>query len=101
MSNSEQWRERLREAVENSPKKHSVIAREAGLAPATLSRLLSGEHLRPSFASVIRVARVCGVSVGWLLDEPARGLHLSNTERLSLHAAGALLLEVLERKARA
>lgn len=94
----ELWRERLREAVEQSPKKHSAIARAAGMAPATLSRILTGEHVRPSLASVVRIARACNVTLGWLLDEPVRGVELTPHERGSLRLAALLLLEVVDRR---
>ncbi|HYK04026.1 MAG TPA: helix-turn-helix transcriptional regulator [Thermoanaerobaculia bacterium] len=93
------WRERLRVAIDRTNKKHSWIARQAGIAPATLSRILTATAIRgPSFDVIVSVARVCEVPVGWLLDEPVRGIDLTTDERQTLRAAGELLVEVLDRK---
>ena len=75
------WRERLRTAVEKSGKKHSAIASEDGVDPATLSRILNA-HMRPSFETVVRIAHSIGEHVGWLLDEP--GYSLSGDEQRQL-----------------
>lgn len=54
------WRERLREAVEGAGRKHPTIAWEAGIDPATLSRIstvaTSTLSLKPSYASRTRPA---------------------------------------------
>ena len=75
------WRERLRAAVEKSGKKHSAIAVEAGVDPATLSRILNG-RMQPAFDTVVKVAHAVGENVGWLLDE--RGFSLSGDEQRQL-----------------
>ena len=75
------WRERLRMAVDRSGKKHSAIARDARIAPATLSRILNGK-MTPGFETVVRIARAVNENVGWLLDE--RGFSLSGDEQKQL-----------------
>jgi len=76
------WRVRLRSAVAKSGKKHSAVARDAGIAPETLSRILNAVHAQPSFDTVVRIARAVGENVGWLLDE--RGFALSTEEQRQL-----------------
>jgi transcriptional regulator with XRE-family HTH domain len=88
------WRARLREAVDATGKKHSWIAREARIAPATLSRILTGKHRHPTFESVVRVAYVCEVWVAWVLGEPGRGIELTEQERKTLRAAREILLRL-------
>jgi transcriptional regulator with XRE-family HTH domain len=67
------WRARLRLAVERSHRKQSAIAEEAGIAPETLSRILTSKHAHPQFETVVRIAEALRVPVGWVLDEPLRG----------------------------
>lgn len=72
---NDQWRERLRQAVKNRAAitwtKESVIAREAGIAPETLSRVLNKRHARPSFETVVRIALAAKESVAYLIGERA------------------------------
>ena len=75
------WQERLRIAVDRSGKKHSAIARDAGVAPATLSRILNGK-MTPAFDTIVRIARAINENVGWLLNE--RGFSLSADEQKQL-----------------
>lgn len=93
MSNSEHWRARLREAVRHSGRKHSVIARNAGIAPATLSRILTGTTRRPSFDIVAQIAYAAGESVGWILEE--RAYALSYEQRELLRRAAATIRKVI------
>lgn len=87
------WRARLRAAIEKSGKKHSAIAREAGVAPETLSRILSSAHPRPSFDLVVRIAHAVGENVGWLVDE--RGFSLSGDEQRQLRKVVRFLDDAL------
>ena len=80
----EDWRARLREAVERTNRKHWYIAEEAGIDPTTLSRILCG-HLHPRFETVVRIARAAGVSVGSLIGEQA--FPLAPHERAMLERA--------------
>jgi SOS-response transcriptional repressor LexA len=65
------WRERLRAAIDASGRRHNAIAADAGVAPETLSRVLSGVHAQPSFETVVRIAHAVGENVGTLAAEPA------------------------------
>lgn len=91
------WRERLRLAVERSGAKHAAIARQAQIAPETLSRILNDGQARPQFETVVRIASAAQVRVGWLLDEPFRGIELSERDRATIRAAGVILLDALRR----
>jgi phage repressor protein C with HTH and peptisase S24 domain len=87
------WRQRLRAAIERSGKKHSAIAREAGVAPATLSRILTAAHMHPTFDAVVRIAHAVNENVGWLLDE--RGFTLSGDEQKQLRKVVRFLDDTL------
>lgn len=65
------WRARFREVVRDSGLTQREVAQRCGLAPETVSRILTGANAHPTFATIIRLARALRVSVGWLLDEPA------------------------------
>jgi transcriptional regulator with XRE-family HTH domain len=85
----DEWRKRLRHAVEQTGDKHSVVAARAGVAPETLSRILTGTHSHPQFETVARIARACGVGVGWVLNER---LSFTDEERRKLRNAAAIIL---------
>ncbi len=87
------WRERLRAAVKRSGKKHSVVARDAGIAPETLSRILNASHAQPAFDTIIRIARAVNENVGWILDE--HGFSLSMDEQKQLHKVVRFLDDAL------
>jgi SOS-response transcriptional repressor LexA len=87
------WRERLRTAVERSGKKQSAIAREAGVAPETLSRILTATHHKPTFDSIVRIAQAVNENVGWLLNE--RGFALSADEQKQLRKIVRFLDDML------
>jgi len=80
------WRERLRKAIDRSGRKHSVIARAAGIDPTTLSRILNGD-MQPGFESVVRIAHAAKESVGWVLREQAYTLSYEQRELLRRAAA--------------
>ena len=86
------WRERLRQAVRDAGRKQADLAYEAGMTPETLSRILSAEHVRPSFESIAKIAHAAGVSVGWVLEEP--GFSLTDEQRARVRTAGVLLLNL-------
>lgn len=87
------WRERLRAAVKRSGKKQSAVARDAGIAPETLSRILNASHGQPAFDTVVRIARAVNENVGWILDE--RGFSLSTEEQKQLHKVVRFLDDAL------
>lgn len=72
--------------------KHSAIAYAAEIRPETLSRVLTGAHARPSFATVIRIVHATGHSAGWLLQE--RGYSLSPDQVRDLKRAAAIIDDV-------
>jgi transcriptional regulator with XRE-family HTH domain len=85
---NEQWRERLRQAVKNRAAitwtKESAIAREAGIAPETLSRVLNERHGRPSFDTIVRIAHAAKENVGYLIGERALSTYDEATLLLAL-----------------
>jgi SOS-response transcriptional repressor LexA len=83
------WRDRLRMAIDKSGKKHSAIAADAGVSPATLSRILTAVHERPTLDTIVRIARALNESVGWILDEPS--FYLSADDQRKLHEAVRVL----------
>lgn len=72
------WRERLREAIDRSGMKHSLVALDARITPETLSRILTAEHQRPSLDTITRIAYAVHERVGWVLGE--EGFTLSADE---------------------
>ena len=92
------WRARLRAAVQRSGRKHSAIARDAGIAPETLSRILNASHARPGFETVTRIAHASGEAIGWVLNEP--GYALSSDQVRRLHDAAALIASTLRSRER-
>ena len=87
------WRERLRAAVKRSGKRHSAVAREAGIAPETLSRILNATNAQPAFDTIVRITRAVNENVGWILDE--RGFPLSTEEQTQLHKVVRFLDDTL------
>jgi transcriptional regulator with XRE-family HTH domain len=74
--------ERLRSAVDRSGRKQSEIAAQAGIAAATLSRILTGRIAEPSFETTVAIIHALGESVGAVLGE--RGFALDANELKSL-----------------
>lgn len=83
------WRDRLRMAIEKSGKKHSVVAAEAGITRATLSRVLTATHQNPTLDTIVKIAHAINENVGWILDEPS--YVLSGDEQRKLHEAVRIL----------
>ena len=82
------WRDRLRIAVERSGKKHSVIAMEASVDPATLSRILNG-RMQPNFETMIRIMNAVDEDLGWLAD--SHGFYLSVEEQRLMRKVARIL----------
>ncbi|SRR5260221_249831 len=76
------WRERLREAINRSGMKHSLVALDARITPETLSRILTAEHQRPSLDTVTRIAYAVHERVGWVLGEEGFALSAEETTQL-------------------
>ena len=83
------WRGRLREAIERSGLKHSIVAMDAGITPESLSRILTSEHAHPRFDTVVRIVHAAGETVGWLLEE--RGYTFNAQERAKLREAAVII----------
>lgn len=65
--------------------KESVIARDAGIAAETLSRVLNERHGRPSFDTIVRIAHAAKENVGYLIGERALSTYDEAQLLLALH----------------
>ena len=88
------WRWRLRDAINASGRTHADVARGAGVAPETLSRLLNDESSKPWLMTVVRIARELGITVGWLLNE--REFRIGEAARAELRHAARRILELTD-----
>jgi len=86
------WRERLREAIQRSGKKHYLIAEDARVTRATLSRILTGVHSQPKFETILRIAHAIGENVGYLAGE--QGFSLSSEQRAKVQTAAVILIDL-------
>jgi transcriptional regulator with XRE-family HTH domain len=86
------WRERLREAIQRSGKKHYLIAADAGVTRATLSRILTGAHSQPKFETILRIAHAAGENIGYLAGE--QGFSLSSEQRAKVQTAAVILIDL-------
>jgi len=86
------WRERLRGAICRTGRKQSAIAEEAGIAAATLSRILMGHHAAPGFDTIVRVTHACGEDVGYILGE--QPFSLSGEQRAKVRTAAGILMDL-------
>lgn len=94
---ADEWRARLRSAVQGSGRKQAAIAYDAEIAPETLSRVLTAAHARPAFETVARIAHATGHTVGWLLGE--RGFSLSPDQVRELRRVAAIIEDVTKERA--
>ena len=78
----ENWRSRLREAIDPTRRTQASIALQAGVSPETLCRVLSGRHGRPSFETVVSVIYAAGENVAWILREPETFLSSDDSKRM-------------------
>jgi transcriptional regulator with XRE-family HTH domain len=88
----DELRARIRGAIRRSGKKHSLVAVDAGITRATLSRVLTGIHDEPRFDTIVKIMRAVDENVGWLLGE--QGFGLSSDERAKVQTAAAILINL-------
>jgi transcriptional regulator with XRE-family HTH domain len=62
----DEWRKRLREAVESSGKSLRSISLAAGCSPGYLHGILSSDK-EPTIARLVKLCGVLGVSVTWVV----------------------------------
>jgi transcriptional regulator with XRE-family HTH domain len=86
------WRDRLRDAVNRTGKKHSHIAEQAGITATSLSRILNGWHRDPKFGTIVRLAHACGEHVGYILGE--QPFSLSGEQRAKVRTAAGILMDL-------
>src|SRR5438874_1273756 len=98
------WRERLRKAVRNRAEvaysKQGAIAREAGITPGSLSRILTGRYSQPRFETIVRVAHAAHEKVGYLVDERTLSSHDEAELLAALISTRDAIDRVLEQLAR-
>jgi transcriptional regulator with XRE-family HTH domain len=71
--------------------KHGIIAEDAGIGRATLSRILNG-RTHPRFDIVVRIAQAVGENVGYLLGE--QPFSLSGEQRAKVRTAAGILMDL-------
>lgn len=81
------WRARLKLAVQVSGRKHAAIAWDAGITAVTLSRILTGSHAHPRFETIVNITHAVGENVGWILHETRAPLSAEETEKMREIAA--------------
>jgi transcriptional regulator with XRE-family HTH domain len=86
------WLERLREGVRANGAKQYMIAVDIGISEGTISRVLTGKHVQPTFETVVKIAHAAGVSIEWVLEEP--GFALSDEHRAKVRSASVILLNL-------
>lgn len=79
--------------------KHSWVAMEAGITPASLSNILTGRTSDPSFFTVLAIARAIGEPLAAILDEPSESL-LDSEQEVLRQAVDILERRVLRSAAR-
>lgn len=82
---------RLRQAIDASGEKQSSVAVRANVPEETISRIVTGQSRNPQIGTLLKIAPVVGVTVGWLLGE--RGAAVSAAEAQTIGAA----IEILRR----
>lgn len=90
MSEREPWRDRLRHALRQDRRKQSAVARQAGIDPSTLSRMLNG-RLSPRFETMIRLADTLGVPLSWIAGEEVTGFLLNRADLKALREVSDFL----------
>jgi hypothetical protein len=83
-----------RASPKRSGKKHSVVAWEAGINPATLSRILNAGHGSPALETVVRIIHAVDESVGALLCDE-QGFALTTAETKQIQQSIQILHDVL------
>jgi transcriptional regulator with XRE-family HTH domain/predicted RNase H-like HicB family nuclease len=81
-SDMNDWRKRLRHAVDLTRRTQCSIAEDAGVTPETFSRVMSGRHVQPGFETVVRIIHAVGETVGWIIREPQASLSADDGARM-------------------
>jgi len=82
---------RLRLAIDATGEKQSWVAARANVPEETISRIVTGQSRNPQVGTLMKIAPVVGVTVGWLLGE--RGAAVSGSEAKTIAAT----IEILRR----
>src|SRR5258708_39170776 len=92
MSLPPNWLERLRQEIRAIGAKQWIIAADIGMTQASVTCVLKGKHVQPSFETVVKIAHSAGVSVGWELEEPE--FALSDEHRAKMRSASVIPLDL-------
>jgi transcriptional regulator with XRE-family HTH domain len=79
-------------AIRRTGRRQNSIAEQAGVSPVTLSKILTGGHANPRFATVVAITHAAGENVGWLLGE--QGFSLSGDHRYKVRTAAEVLMDL-------
>ena len=82
---------RLSQAIDATGEKQSWVAARANVPEETISRIVTGQSQNPQIGTLMKIAPVVGVTVGWLLGE--RGAAVSAAEAETIAAT----IEILRR----
>lgn len=74
---------RLRAAIDASGRTQSWIAERSGVPDDTISRIVTRETKNPQIVTLLKLAPVLGVSVGWLLGEKIAPFTTAETRALA------------------
>lgn len=73
------WREKLRYYIEKSGWSQRELAKKVGVAPQTISRILTGAQ-NPSFELVLKICDTIKITPEMLLEEKAPSLDLQKAQ---------------------
>lgn len=73
---------RLRQAIDATGEKQSWVAARANVPEETISRIVTGQSQNPQIGTLMKIAPVVGVTVGWLLGERDAAVSASEAQTL-------------------
>lgn len=78
------FRERLREAIRTSGYVVKEVAHLAGVNKRTIDKWLGNESVEPRLFDAVKVAKVLGVSVEYLVDGTEQNMLILNSDEIQL-----------------
>lgn len=74
---------RLRQAIDATGQTQSWVAAHASLPEETISRIVTRQSRNPQVGTLMKLAPVLGVTVGWLLDERSAPVTASEAKTIA------------------